>query len=134
MSEQDATAVHIANESGDHVVGIGDLRVILIEEGGSWYAQGLEIDYVAQGSSISQAKANFETGLHATVSENLRIFGTIEPLLTPAPPEVWKDRLNPQSKAKRFYYASVHQLGTMDDVLDFLPFQGIDYLQAEGHG
>jgi len=134
MPNEDATALHIANKSGDHLVGIGDLRVILIKEAGSWYAQGLEIDYVAQGSSIDQAKTNFETGLHATIRENLKIFGTIEGLLTPAPVEVWKDRLDPHAKAKRFYYASIHQIGTMNDVLDFLPFQGIDYLEAEDRG
>lgn len=132
MSSEDATALHTRDKSGDQLVGIGDLRVILIREAESWYAQGLEIDYVAQGASIEQAKANFEIGLDATISENLKMLGTIEGLLTPAPVEVWKDRLNPDAKAKRLFYASIHQMSAMEDVANLLPFQGIEYLEAEG--
>ena len=134
MPNEDATAVHVADRTGEHLVGIGDLRVILVQEAGCWYAQGLEIDYIAQGESIDQAKANFETGLHATIRENLKIFGTIEPLLTPAPPEVWKERLHPNAEAKRLFDASIHPTSTMEDVQDFLPFKGIEYFQSMTSG
>jgi predicted RNase H-like HicB family nuclease len=125
----DTTAVHAVTETGEHIVGIGDLHVLLVEEENCWYAQGLEIDYVAQGDSIEEAKANFEVGFHTTIRENLKIHGTIEPLLEPAPQEVWKDRLSPSSKAKRFFYLSIHNARELDDIRDFLPFQAIEYLQ-----
>lgn len=134
MQNDTTTAVHAITESGEHIVGIGDLRVILTQEGDYWYAQGLEIDYVAQGDSMEAAKENFEIGLTSTLHENLKIHGTIEPVLIPAPVEVWKERLNPESIAKRFTHIFVHQIQSMQQ-LGFpspnqLPFQGIQYLQA----
>lgn len=133
MSDTDATAVHLANESGDHVVGIEKLRVLIIEDEKTWFAQGLEIDHLAQGSSIDEAKSNFETGLLATIHENLRIFGTIESVLNPAPLDIWKERLRRDAVAKRLSHVSIHQIDTTQDVRDLLPFQGIDYLKVEAH-
>ena len=134
MPEDNTTAVHAITEHGEHIVGIGDLRVVLTQEGNYWYAQGLEIDYVAQGPSIDAAKENFETGLASTLHENLQIHGTIEPLLVPAPVEVWKERFNPGSSAKRYTHISVHRirkLERLDSALpNRLPFQAIEYLQA----
>jgi len=39
-------AVHGTNGQ-THIVGIGNLRVIICQEGDAWFAQGLEIDYAA---------------------------------------------------------------------------------------
>lgn len=131
MAVRQASAVHGITETGEHIVGIGNLRVVLLKEEGAWYAQGLEIDHVAQGSSIDEAKANFEIGLHTTIRENLTIHGTIGPVLIPAPPEVWKDLLNPVARPRRFSSLSIHPIDQMDGVGGFLPFRGIDYLQME---
>ena len=134
MPGENTTAVHAITEDGEHIVGIGDLRVVLVQEGNYWYAQGLEIDYVAQGPSIEDAKENFEIGLASTLHENLQIHGTIEPLLVPAPVEVWKERFDPGSSAKRYTHISVHRIRNferLDTALPHrLPFQGIQYLQA----
>lgn len=134
MAQDNTTAVHVITEHGEHIVGIGDLRVVLTQEGNYWYAQGLEIDYVAQGTSIEGAKENFENGLASTLHENLRIHGTIEPLLVPAPIEVWKERFNPGSSAKRYTHISVHQIRNLEQLESVLPnrlpFQGIQYLEA----
>lgn len=109
MQNDNATVLHALTASGKHIVGIVDLRVRLTQEGDYWYAQGLEIDYVAQGDSIEAAKENFEIGLTSTLHENLKFHGSIEPVLIPAPVEVWEERLNPEASAKRFTHFSVCQ-------------------------
>ncbi len=82
-------AFHGKAKDGTNIVGIGNLRVVIIEDEGTWFAQGLEIDYAVQAKSLATVKKAFEDGLAATIHENLRIHGTIEALLKPAPPEVW---------------------------------------------
>ena len=131
MTKRRASAVRGVTTGADHVAGIGDLRVLLVEEDGAWHAQGLEIDCVAQGGSVERAKENFEVGLHAMIRENLKILGSIERLLTPAPPEIWKERLSPRARAKRLSHLSVHRIGRMSEVASLLPFDGIAYLRAE---
>lgn len=133
MPVDNTAAVHAQTGDGGCIVGIGALRVLLIEEDSHWYAQGLEIDYVSQGKSIEESKKNFELGLTATIHENLRIHGTIEPVLAPAPVEIWKERLDPKAMAKRHSQISVHQIPTMQLAAAMLPFQTIDYLQTESH-
>ena len=134
MPEDNATAANAVTETAEHAVGIGDLRVVLTQEGNYWYAQGLEIDYLAQGPSIEDAKENFETGLAATFHENLRAYGTIQSVLVPAPDEVWKEQFKPGSGAKRYTHVSVHRIPGLEQLAPRLPgrfpFQAIEYLQA----
>ena len=134
MLQDNSTTVRATTKQGQPIVGIGDLRVVLTQEGNYWYAQGLEIDYVAQGDSIEVAKKNFETGLASTFHENLRIHGTIQPLLVPAPVELWKERFNPGSSTKRYAHIPIHgirSLAQLEHALPHrLPFQAIRYLQA----
>lgn len=121
-----ATVVHgAADDRKTHVVGIGNLRVHIDNDGSYWYAQGLEIDYLALGDTLAQAKEHFEEGLAATVGEHLRIHGHIEHLLTPAPPEVWKAVMK---DAHRYSQVSVHQ--TPAENRNF-PFEGIHYFAQD---
>ena len=129
MSNQDTTAIHAVTDAGDHIVGIGHLRVLLVSEDDHWHAQGLEIDYMAQGSSIDEAKANFETGFLVTIEENLRVHGSIEPLLKVAPPEVWKDLFDPSARLKIFNQLTVLERDGLAGFKGLLPFQTINYLQ-----
>jgi len=85
-----AVAFH-GNTAEGQVVGIGNLRVLLTQDDDAWFAQGLEIDYAAQGSSIEDVQHRFETGLEATIREHLKVFGGLSRLLKVAPPEVWQD-------------------------------------------
>ncbi len=121
------TAFHgVSSDGSHHIVGIGDLRVVIIPDGDFWFAQGLEIDYAVQGSSEEDVKKNFEYGLEATVEAHLRIHGTIEGLLKVAPPEVWKEFLgDPSGKKKVYSQITSHVLQ------EKLPFDGINYLIAE---
>lgn len=124
---QPTTAFHgVSSDGSHHIVGIGDLRVVIVHDGeDSWFAQGLEIDYAAQGSSEQDVKRKFEYGLEATVNQHLMINGTIEGLLKVAPPEVWKEFLgDPEGKKKVYSQITSHVLQEQ------LPFDGINYLVA----
>lgn len=128
-AETPTTAFHVQGESlsgSHHIVGIGDLRVVIVPDGSFWFAQGLEIDYAVQGSSEDEVKKNFEYGLEATVEAHLKMHGTIEGLLNVAPPEVWKEFLgDPSGKKKVYSQITSHLLQSK------LPFDGINYLIAE---
>ena len=117
------TAVHLKSNE-DHVVGIGNLRVFLVQEGQYWCAQGLEIDYVAQGNSIEEVKEAFESGLTATIHANIERHGTIRHVLKVAPPEVWQEIYDPEVLPRLYSQASIHQIKS-------LPFQMIQYLQRD---
>ena len=132
MSEN-ATAVNAVTESGEQIVGIGSLRVVLMQEGKSWFAQALDIDYVAQGATIEEARRNFEIGFLATVRENLRMHGDIRHILTPAPAPVWMDLMDPKGKPKRFSSRSIQIADESEELSGVMPFHGINYLQAEAN-
>lgn len=121
-------AFHGKTEDGDSIVGMLNLRVVIVPDGQVWFAQGLDVDYAACGSSLDDVKEAFQEGLHATVGEHLKIYGNIEKLLKPAPPNVWAEMYQSQSEGKkyRFFQVSFHEC-----LKNVLPFQGIEYLQQE---
>ena len=115
-------AVHV--KDGDkHVVGIGNLRVVIVPDGKYWFAQGLEIDYAVQGSSEPDVKKNFEDGLEATIEEHLKIHGNINKLVVAAPPDVWKEFLS-EPAAKKKLYSQV----TSHDLTEKIPYAAIQYI------
>jgi hypothetical protein len=122
------TAFHEKTKDGTSIVGIGNLRVVILQEGNVWFAQGLEIDYAVQATSLAKVKKAFEQGLYTTVNENLRAHGSIEKLLKPAPPEVWTEMLFGLTvKGKHFKrYSQISMHKTLQQTL---PFAAIDYLE-----
>jgi len=124
---EQAMAVHATHKDGvHHLVGFGNIRVVIVPDGASFFAQGLEIDYAAQGSSIEEVKKHFEIGLEATIQQHLKIYGNIKSLLQPAPPAIWQE-LVPEKTAlhNRYWHVSEH---TIDH--SALPYDGIKYLVA----
>jgi hypothetical protein len=122
-----ATAIHAKAKDGiHHLVGFGNIRVIIVPDGAGFFAQGLEIDYAAQGASVKQAKKNFEVGLEATIQQHLKIYGNIKSLLQPAPASVWQE-LVPEKTAlhNSYWHISEHTIEHSP-----LPYQGINYLVA----
>ena len=84
-----AKAVHLADQDeAHHLVGLGNLRVVIVPDEDSWFAQGLEIDYAAQGQSVEEVQANFARGLRATINQHLQVYGNIKGLLKVAAPEI----------------------------------------------
>lgn len=127
-----ATVFHGQSPDGAvTVIGIGNLRVLIVQEDDAWFAQGLEIDYAVQGVSLSDVKAQFEDGLAATIHENLKVYGVIDHLLKPAPPEVWKEFFQGAAGIRKGYnHVSVHRL-PQAQIEGVLPFEAISYLQPQ---
>ena len=54
-----AIAIHAQDDDGNnHIVGLGNLRVAIVQDGKFWFAQGLDLDYGAQGNTADEAKTN----------------------------------------------------------------------------
>lgn len=68
----------------------GPLPLLLGEQRGGLFAQGIDIDYAASGGSLEEAQIYFEKGLIATAQLHLRKFGSLERLLKFAPTSVWE--------------------------------------------
>ena len=120
-----ATVIHQISDSGEeHVVGIGSLRVKVEEAEGFWFAQGLEIDYLAVGECLDQAKTNFEDGLSKTVDEHLKIHGSIEHLLVTVPADIWTQAMK---DAMLYSQVSIHKIALQTTKI---PFSEIEFIQT----
>jgi hypothetical protein len=130
------TAYHGKAKDGRDVVEIGNLRVIIVKDDDAWFAQGLEIDYAVQGSSVANVKSKFERGLCATIHENLKTFGNIEGILRVAPQEVWQELFyNPSRKLKEYSSVSLHAISESLRLEDHspqikLPFDSIRFVES----
>ena len=122
--------VHV--KSGDsHVVGIANLKVVLVHEEGSWFAQGLDIAYSAEGNDLDAVKTAFETGFCATIHEHLKVYANLDKFLVPAPPEIWKEMFyEPSSDLKSYTQLSYHDLSA-HQVATRLPYNAIQYILRE---
>jgi len=119
-----------SDDESKAVVGIGNLRVLLLNDDGSWFAQGLEIDYAAQGATLEEVKQRFQDGLMGTVSEYLRMYGDIGKLLQPAPAEVWQKIAQTKCQRQTLTQISFHRIGQVShQVSSALPFEGISFIQ-----
>jgi hypothetical protein len=119
-----ATAIH-GTDGETHIVGIGNLRVIICPDEDGWFAQGLEIDYAASGATIDEAKKNFEIGLRGTIGLNIKMHSNIEHFLKVAPQQIWKE-LYKGGREYRLFHVSLHD--DISKALGSLGYQGIDYL------
>ena len=116
-------------QSNLHSASIGGLRVMLVRENsGEWAAQGLEIDYAAQGLTVEDAKLNFQEGLAATVALHLRTHGTVERMLRIAPQLVW-DEFLAGSTRERFSFSDVSIGSVENGRLQALPFDFLHFAE-----
>jgi hypothetical protein len=120
----DAVAVHVSDEN-IHLVGIGNLRVIISKDGTGWFAQGLEIDYAASGKTIASTKKNFQEGLKKTIDLHLQVHGGIDKLLKSAPQDVWEELW----KGRHYKHT---QVSVHDDIARQLGFDEIKYFEPDG--
>jgi hypothetical protein len=126
-----------------HSASVKALRVMLLpEDGGHWFAQGLEIDYAACGASEKEATENFVKGLACTVCEHVAMYGNLSKVLVPAPKEAWEEYFNTPAEQIRKQDISFvakmeilkqakadepQQKATWDK---FFPFEGIQFLKG----
>jgi len=115
-----ARAVHVKTDDGRNVVGIGNLRVVIMQEGSRWIAQGLEIDYTTEGTSLKDVQSAFAAGLRLTIREHCRIFGNVDRLLKIAPAPIWKEFME-NAKARGFTHSQIQKFREFEQ----LPFPGM---------
>jgi len=121
-----AVAIQATSDDGSkELVGIGNVRVIIVPDGKSFFAQGLEIDYAAQGPTVDRAKENFEKGFRATIQQHLELYGNLKHFLVPAPTPIWQEMLPEVTQHNRYFHVSIHKIEVAS-----LPYDGIRYLVA----
>jgi hypothetical protein len=121
------TLRHERQNDGRHRVEIAALKVLLIQEGDHWIAQGLDLDYAAAGTSIQDVKDRFSQGLYHTIDEHLKRNGSLESFIRPAPREVWQMYFEMQKQ--RSLETSVRELEADDDCVSITPFRRLAFLQ-----
>ena len=123
------SAMAFHNKNGDtHVVGIGNLRVIICKDiDGVWFAQGLEVDYAANGHSVKEVKKNFEEGLAATLDLHIKAYNQIELFLNPAPASVWKELWK---AGRHFEYSQISMHADLAKSLGCV-FDGVTYIETK---
>ena len=124
-SERELTEVihNHDDDSGDEVA-CSRLNVVLKRDDEFWYAQGVQIDYVAQGVNIEDVQAKFVEGLAETLLLHAQRFGSVEKVLRWAPESEWKDELH-----NEHYRVSFHAFDDNEtrQLAELLPFSGVLY-------
>ena len=120
-----AVAVH-GRDGATHVVGLGPIKVIVCEEGGSWFAQGLDIDYASSGGSFEEVKSNFENGLAGTIDLHIKAYNGLKKFLKPAPQDVWDELYAVGGTTFDYTQISLHE-----DLSKALGYEQINYIKRE---
>lgn len=104
-------AAHVAVWNDQHRVdgvGIWNLHVMIYQEGNAWIAQGLEVDYVAQGKSAAEVKYRFQDGFLSTINEHLRMYKGIEKFLVEPPKDVLLEMELKSEQPVHYTHVSLH--------------------------
>jgi len=126
-SAKDAHALHLQDEDDAHAaVAIWNLSVLIVPDEEHWFAQGLEINYGAQGDTEKEAQENFQRGLLATIHLHLKVHGSIERILTFAPSQILREAADNKDRIAQFDQVSFHEI--LDATAQkSIPFDGISY-------
>lgn len=131
---------HITSHEGEtpdaksYRVGFWNLRVLIVPEGDDCYfAQCKEIDYAAEGSTIEEAKKNFEKGFVATIYHHLKFFGSLKNMIRPVSDELWQELLGEATSGDRQFTLTHTSLHTIipQKAQALVPYgyKGIEYVE-----
>ena len=123
---QSSAKVFHGTDGATHVVGIGPIKVIICHDGDAWFAQGVDIDYAANGSSLSNVKRNFEIGLAGTIDLHIKLYGNLKKFLKPAPQDVW-DELHDIGTHHAYVHVSFHD--DLSKSLGLTGYDGFNYVE-----
>jgi len=112
-------------DGNTHFVGIGPMKVIICHDDGAWFAQGVDIDYAANGTSLANVKQNFEVGLAGTIDLHIKLYGNLKKFLKHAPQEVW-DELYAVGTHHSYTHVSFHD--DLTKTLGLTGYDGIGYV------
>jgi hypothetical protein len=134
-SNSKTTAEHYRKDDHEYVK-IGALSVLIKQDGDWWFAQGLEIEYAAQGKSLEEVKENFIRGLVSTAHAYLEEFGSIEKLLRPSSADVLREFSNAsRRKLLRLSIESEHDVPELleePEMRQAFPFNAVKFFQNVG--
>ena len=103
--------------------GLLGLRVAVVPDGAAWFAQGIDVDYFAQGGTPKEAEKNFTEGLQLMIKLHMTEFKNLQ-YLNPPPPTV------PQEYAK-MRFARIEQLPLHTPSPAKVPYRMIKFFVAE---
>lgn len=127
VPNSNGTAIHLQN--GDqHLVSIESMKVIIVKDGEGWFAQSLDIDYFAGGTTLDDVKHNFEEGLALTIASHLEYFGNIDKIMRTPKMEDWRPLIACDHGVYDVTTVSLHEIESMKN-LDSLPFRNISFYQ-----
>lgn len=133
-SEPESSEMSISHqEIGPGVirVGIKHLSVFVTHEDGSWFAQGMEVDYFTEGTSLKDVQERFERGLEKTIDLHLQAYGNANRLFVPAPAEVWREFLSSATSGDLFAYSQVTEHRLPHRFYQRFPFTRVRYFPRE---
>lgn len=118
------------DENPQQLIAVDGLRVIIVPDGDQWFAQGIDIDFAASGSTIEDVQNRFVQGLCSTLHANMvRNKESMRAFLHPAPNSVIEEVT---SKLPR----SIHELKFVsvrlknDDCFEDLPYKQASFIHA----
>jgi hypothetical protein len=130
MNEHDVEASHPsgshaiqANNGDKAAVFFGALRVAVYQDEDGWAAQGIDLDLFAYGSTEELARANFELGLHESVTHTIARHGSIKGMLVPAPLSVKRQVAESMGKVMRYTCVDVHDVSGLRDFYSSIQYQ-----------
>lgn len=100
--ESEGRAIHVCDEHNKHTIAMQYIRVLIVQDDdNTWYAQSMDIDYAASGTTLENVQENFAKGLIGTLKANLEKFGHIRRVMESPPLSDWVHLLtqNPQTYA-----------------------------------
>lgn len=125
-----AEASHI-KDGNTHIVEIRAMRVLIVKDtNDAWFAQCIDLDYATQGSTIDEAKSNFEKGLTLTIKAHLDRFGTIDHFMKAPPIEAWLPLISSDHRVFNFSNVSAHDLPEIPGIAQF-PFSSLEYIHSD---
>lgn len=122
-----------------NIAAVKALHVMLVPDSGGWFAQGLEIDYAACGSTPDEAKNNFGQGLSLTLCEHLLMYGHIKKVLVVAPQEAWEEYFQTPAEGIQkqtcdlvtFLQETTEKKPKLEQVEKAFPFNSIEFIHGQ---
>jgi hypothetical protein len=101
---------------------VWNLHVLITQNDGHWFAQGAQVDYAAQGTSLEDVKKNFENGFAETIHEHLKVYGTPKYFLArKAHFDVFEELLKVKDKSEHtFSQKSLHIVGLPEVSVEYV--------------
>ena len=124
FSDSHGRAAHVTN-GVQHRVILNQVRVILIPDGGRWFAQGIDINYATDGATLVEAQQNFERGLSLTLKANLQRLGHIDRIMATPPAEAWMPLIRDCGQHFDFSMSETHDIHDAE-----LPYRRIQYIEG----